>query len=221
MQALLPSTAWSWVASSVPEVELKPPAPDAVSVQVATLSGGAARALRIELPAMTPPGSYSGVVRLPDGDRALAIDVGASPRLVAAAGALEVTAPAGKEAEIELDVANVGNVPYELPDRYGFGLFDVEGVDRSLSAGFTSAARGVDRVGVIADELAGSHGGVALVRVREGYGRLEPGASRTLRGSIRLGHDAIAGRTYFGYWVVQEGKCTVNVRVTVPALKEV
>ena len=220
MQAMLPASAWE-ALTEPPAVKLKRPAPQPMSVQVATLPGGSGRMLRVELPPATPPGTYTGVVTLADGDRALHLNVAPLARLAASTTSVELTLAPGEESQLELEVTNTGNVPVEIRDRYACGLFDVAGLDRSLGIGFTSDARGVDRVGVIADELAASHGGLAMVRVHQGSGTIEPREVRTLRASLRVGGEIEVDRTYFGYWLVQEGKCTVTIRVTVPALREV
>jgi len=219
VQALLPPSTWG-ALSELPAVEIDAPRLEAVSVQVATLPGGTGRALRLELPAMTPPGSYSGFVRLPDGKWPLTIDVAPHPKLVAVSGRIDVTAEPGGQSDIELQITNTGNVPCKVPAVYTFGLFDVNGVDHSLAVGFTADASGLDRIGLIADELAASHGGLVRVRVRKGSGKLDPGDVRLLQTTLHLDPEVRPGRTYFGYWPVYESGCTLSVRVTVTDLKE-
>jgi hypothetical protein len=219
VQALLPSSAWGQLAE-LPTVELDVPEPEAASVQVATMPGGQARALRLELASTTPPGSYTGLVRLPAGEWPLAIEVAPSPRLVAASETVAVTAKPGGEGEVELEVANAGNVPCEVPAVYAFGLFESDGLDRSFGTALRADVSGLDRGAVLADELAASHGGLVRVRVHEGSGTLKPGEARTLRVSMHLDEGISPGRTFIGYWRVHAPSCTLKVLVTVPDSKE-
>ena len=66
---------------------------------------------------------------------------------------------------------------------------------------------------MLADELASSHGGPVRVRVDEGAGVLEPGASRGIKVSFEFHGELVAGRGYFGYWDVGGTVCTVRVEV--------
>jgi hypothetical protein len=219
LQTLLPPSAWDF--SELPAVEVDVPRPEDVSVQVATLPGGAGRALRLELSATTPPGSYRGLVRLARDKWPLTIDVAPHPKLVVVSGPMHVTAEPGGEADAELQVANMGNVSCELPAVYAFGLFEVHGLDHSLAVGFTADVAGLDRVGLIADELAASHGGLMRVRVHEGSGQLGPGDARALRVTLHLDPQVRPDCAYFGYWQVHESGCTLPVNVTVTAPEEV
>jgi hypothetical protein len=219
VQALLPSSAWGPLAD-LPTVELDVPEPGATSVQVATLPGGSARALRLELASTTPPGSYTGLVRLPAGEWPLAIEVASSPRLVAASETVTVTADPGGDGETELEVGNAGNVPFEVPAVYAFGLFESDGIDRSIGKALRADARGLERGDVLADELAASHGGLVRVRVHEGSGTLTPGEARTLRVSMRPDEGISPRCTYIGYWRVHEPTCVVKVLFTVSNLQE-
>jgi hypothetical protein len=68
-------------------------------------------------------------------------------------------------------------------------------------------------LGVLADELAASHGGPVRVRVPEGAGVIEPGESRNVKVAFEFHGELVAGRGYFGYWEVGGTVCTVRVEV--------
>jgi hypothetical protein len=203
----------------LPAVELDVPDRESVSVQIATLANGV-QALRLELSPTTPPGSYTGRVRLPDGEWPLTADVVAHPHLVAISPPGELAAEPGGQVEFELEVVNAGNVQFELRAAYRCWLFDVGGLSRSLVAGLTADVHGSERVGVVAEELAASGGGVARIRVHDGSGPIEPGEARTLRASAELDPNIRPGRSYVGYWSLQQPVCTLTITISALAPKE-
>jgi hypothetical protein len=204
-------------AGDAPELAVDLDVPDAVpALGYAARPGTTALGLRLVLPDSTPAGTYKGVLRIGEARHAMIVEIQERTRLVITPSriALQVAAP-GREASAALHVLNAGNATVELPAKQAFGLFEDHGLDRSLARAWTDAkARGTDRFGVLADELAASHGGPVRVRVGGGAGTFEPGEGRDVEVSFEFQGDLIAGRGYFGYWNVGGTVCTVRVEVS-------
>ena len=204
-------------AGTAPELQVDLDVPDGTepAVGYASRPGTTALGLRLALPDSTPAGTYKGVVTIGDAKHPMVVEIQERRRVVVtpARVALTLSLP-GREASTELHVLNAGNAPLDLAAKQAFGLFEDHGLDRSLARAWTDArARGVDRFGVLADELAASHGGPVRVRLAEGAGVLEPGESRIVNVVFEFQGELIAGRGYFGYWDVGGTVCTVRVRV--------
>jgi hypothetical protein len=186
------------------------------AVGYAARPGTGTLGLRLAVPDSTPAGSYKGVVTIGEERHPAVVEIQERRRLVVTPSriALQVAAP-GREATAELHVLNAGNAPLDLAAKQAFGLFEDHGLDRSLARAWTDReARGVDRFGVLADELAASHGGPVRVRLGDGAGVLEPGEGRSVSVSFEFGGELVAGRSYFGYWNVGGTVCTVRVQVS-------
>jgi hypothetical protein len=204
-------------AADAPELAVDLDLPDAVpALGYAARPGTETLGLRLALPDSTPAGTYKGVVTIGEARHPMVVEIQERRRLVVTPSriALQVAAP-GREAAAELHVLNAGNAPLDLAAKQAFGLFEDHGLDRSLARAWTDAkARGVDRFGVLADELAASHGGPVRVRLTEGAGPIAPGEGRTVGVSFEFQGELVAGRSYFGYWNVGGTVCTVRVDVT-------
>lgn len=199
-------------AGAAPELQVELDVPEAM-VGYTTRPGTTALGLRLALPDSTPAGTYKGVVTIGEATHPAVVEIQERRRVVVTPAriAVRVELPA-REAATELHVLNAGNAPLDLAAKQAFGLFEDHGLDRSLARAWTDAkARGVDRFGVLADELAASHGGPTRVRLDEGAGVLQPGEARQIKVSFEFHGELIAGRSYFGYWDVGGAVCTVRV----------
>ena len=186
--------------------------PDA-TLGYATRPGTTALGLRLALPDSTPAGTHEGVVTIGEAKYPAVVEIQERRRVVVTPAriTLRVELPA-REAAADLHVLNAGNAPLELAAKQAFGLFEDHGLDRSLARAWTDTkARGTDRFGVLADELAASHGGPVRVRLAEGAGALEPGEARDVKVMFEFHGELTAGRSYFGYWDVGGAVCTVRV----------
>lgn len=204
--------------ASAPElgVELDVPDGGEAALAYAARPGTATLGLRLALPDSTPAGTYKGVVTIGEVKHPMVVEIQPRRRVVVTPTriVLGVALPA-REAATELHVLNAGNAPVDLAAKQAFGLFEDHGLDRSLARAWTDqTARGVDRFGVLADELAASHGGPVRVRLTAGAGVLEPGASRDVGVTFEFHGELVAGRSYFGYWDVGGTVCTVRVEVS-------
>ena len=204
-------------ACDAPELAVDLDVPDAEpALGYAARPGTTALGLRLVLPDSTPAGTYKGVLTIGEARHPMVVEIQERRRIVVTPSriALQAAAP-GREASATLHVLNAGNAPLELPAKQAFGLFEDHGLDRSLARAWTDAkARGTDRFGVLADELAASHGGPVRLRVAEGAGMFEPGEGRNVQVSFEFQGELIAGRGYFGYWNVGGTVCTVRVQVS-------
>ena len=203
--------------TAAPELAVELDIPDAVPwVGYTAVPGTTTLGLRLALPDSTPAGAYKGEVTIGEDRYPIVVEIREHRRLVVTPSRIElqVTAPGGEATEV-LHVRNAGNAPVDVAAKQAFGLFEDHGLDRSLArAWMDQKARGVDRFGVLADELAASHGGPVRVRVPEGAGVFEPGEGRNVQVSFEFQGELIAGRGYFGYWNVGGTVCTVRVEVT-------
>jgi hypothetical protein len=203
-------------AGAAPDLQVDLDVPDAEpTVGYTARPGTNALGLRLALPDSTPAGTYRGSVTIGEEKHPAVVEIHERRRVVVTPAriVLHVALPA-REAAAQLHVLNAGNAPQDLAAKQAFGLFEDHGLDRSLARAWTDAkARGVDRFGVLADELAASHGGPVRVRIDEGAGVLEPGAGREIKVGFEFHGGLVAGRGYFGYWDVGGTVCTVRVEV--------
>src|SRR3954454_1618836 len=153
-------------AGAPPDLRVDLDVPDAEpAVAYTARPGTATLGLRLALPDSTPAGTYKGVMTIGDARHPMVVEIQERRRLVVTPSriALALALPS-REAATVLHVLNAGNAPLELAAKQAFGLFEDHGLDRSLArAWMDTKARGVDRFGVLADELAASHGGPVRV----------------------------------------------------------
>ncbi len=185
--------------------------PERVRVRAPRTPGGAPE-LRVKLARSTPPGRYEGAATVGDRKIPIVIEVEPAPRLRSSPSRVETTGtPAGSET-VELQLANSGNVPIEVPARSSFCLFDGGGIDHAMWAAFaTDLPEGKGRLDVLLDDLAASHGGLVDVRVRDGAGAIAPGETRTCRVELRWSDRLRPGRRYVGAWDVADLRLPIRV----------
>ena len=174
--------------------------------------------LRFSLPESTPPGIYEGTMLIEGQIYPINVEVVPHSYLVILPRQLSLELPPSREAIVDLMLANSGNVPCEIAKVYAFGIFDVDGAERSIGAAFRdSAAKGQGRLDRLLDEAADNHGGLVRVNIREGAGIIDPGAQRELRAALRFSDRLKPGHTYSGTWPLFNLK--YYVRISVPGSK--
>jgi hypothetical protein len=180
--------------------------------------GTSATRLRLALPESTPPGTYEGTVQIENISYPIVVEVKPHPYLVITPRQLILQVAPGTEEIVDLMLVNTGNVVCEITKAHLFGLFDVQGVERSIGAALgTSAEKGQGRLNRLMDEAADNHGGLVRVAVREGAGPIEPGALRSVRATLRFSDHLKPGRTYWGTWPILNLKYYVRVFVSSPS----
>src|SRR5262249_36284390 len=171
---------------------------------------------RLMLPATTPPGTYDAKVRTPGGDVSALALVQERLHLTLTPSLLRITVPPDGRADQRLTVHNGGNAPCEIGRAYVFGLFESAGLDRAVGAGLQADVSGLDRLAAMTDSIAGSHGGLVRVTVREGSGVLDPGEARQLVTTLRFSDRIKAGVQYFATWRLHNLRTAVLVDVITP-----
>jgi hypothetical protein len=181
--------------------------------------GGTTVQVRLKLPATTPPGSYRGFVRIGEREYPAAVEVEPHVRARSHPSRLAVEATAGSEAVVDVVVANEGNVPFTVPPRSSFCLFGGDGIHHALWSALTSdPPEGKQRLDVLLDDLADSHGGLVDVRTRA-TGAIEPGAARSVALTLTFSDRLRAGHDYTGTWEPDGLRLPVGVSVPARARK--
>jgi hypothetical protein len=176
--------------------------------------------LSLRTPSTTPPGRYPGSVRI--GERTIAIDAEIAPHLQVRAdpARLVVVATPRSTRTAELTLLNTGNVPCEVPMSSTFCLFDGHGVDHAfLVALTTDPPPEKQRIDLLLDDLAESHGGLVRARATQGQGPIPPGEAREIRLRLRFSGRLRPGRQYAGAWDLPGLRVPVRVTAIEPAPK--
>jgi hypothetical protein len=179
-------------------------------------AGAGALWLQLSLPETTPPGTYEGTVTVGTTSYAITADVAAETNVLLAPGFVRLSAAPGARPRVTFTVANTGNVPYEIPRKGAFGLFEEEGVEDAIGAALRQEAGGEQRLDRFADELADRHGGLMMVAIGAGRGILNPGEVRDMEATFRIPDALKAGRAYSGVWALANVRCKVDVDVVAP-----
>ena len=181
----------------------------------ATPIGSSAMRLQFSLPESTPPGIYEGNVQIGSESYPITIEVEPRPYLVISPRRLSFRIAPGAEATVELTLVNSGNVACEIAKVHAFGLFDVDGFDRSFGAALIDPVeKGQGRLGRFMDEVADSHGGLVRVSMKAGAGSLEPGELRNVRATLHFSNHLKPDHTYWGAWPLVNLSYYVRVTVT-------
>jgi len=170
----------------------------------------------LRLPKSTPPGSYAGSLELGGRRIPLAVEVEARAKIEASPSRLSFEAEPGAEVTADVTLHNVGNVPFQVPAASTFCVFDGTGVDHAFWVAFaTEPPERKERIDLLLDDLADSHGGLVEVRARAEERTIAPGDSRDVQMSLRFSDRIRPGHGYAGSWGI--GGLRLRVRVRVPA----
>jgi hypothetical protein len=172
----------------------------------------------LRLPKSTPPGTYRGSVAIAGREVPVVAEVEPRPRIEAVPSPVSLEVEPGGEATVEVTLLNLGNVPMELPAASTFCVFDGSGLDHAFWLALGSdPPEGKERIDVLLDDLARSHGGLVEVRVRAESRSLAPGQSSEAQVTLRFADRLHPGRSYRGTWNAEGLR--LSVRVTVPERK--
>jgi hypothetical protein len=172
----------------------------------------------LRLPKSTPPGKYEGSVEIGGLEFPVVIEVEPRAKVEVSPSRLAFEVEPGKEVTADVTLLNVGNVPCDVPAASTFCVFDGSGVDHAFWVAFVSEPpEGKQRIDLLLDDLAESHGGLVEVRARAGERTIPPGESREVQVTLRFSDRLRPGHAYAGSWDA-EG-LHLRVRVSVPARK--
>lgn len=188
-----------------------------LTVRTLERSGLDARRATLRLPRSTPPGTYQGSVEIEGRKLAIVAEVEERPRLEAEPRRVSVEVAPGGTATVAVTILNTGNVPCDLSGASTFCIFDGQGTEHALWAALaTDPPDGKQRIDVLLDDLAESHGGLVTMKVAKSAA-IKPGESRDVRLTLRFSDRLTPGRRYAGSW--RADGLRLPVRVTIPAAK--
>ena len=210
-----------------------PDGPDALGEPKALLEGVEVRGLAVRslkreglgmgkatlrLPKSTPPGKYAGSVEIGGLRLPVVVEVEPLPKVEVSPSRLALEVEPGREVTADVTFLNTGNVPCDVPAASTFCVFDGSGLDHAFWVAFVSdPPEGRQRIDLLLDDLADSHGGLVEVRARTGERTIAPGESRDVQVRLRFSDRLRPGHAYAGSWDA-EG-LHLRVRVSVPARK--
>lgn len=188
-----------------------------LTVRTLERSGLAARRATLRLSRSTPPGTYQGSAEIEGQEISIVAEVEERPRLEADPRRLSVEVAPGGTATVDVTILNAGNVPCDLSGASTFCIFDGQGTEHAFWAALSSdLPEGKQRIDVLLDDLAESHGGLVTTRVEKGAA-IKPGESRDVRLTLRFSDRLQPGKHYAGSW--RADGLRIPVRVTTPAAK--
>ena len=187
------------------------------AVRPLSREGVAMARVRIRLPKSTPPGAYQGSVTIAGEELPFVAEVEPRRNIDVVPSHLSLEVNPGAEATADVSLLNLGNVPFELPAASRFCIFDGGGVDHAFWLAFTSdPPEGKERIDVLLDDLAESHGGLVEVRARAPKRTIAPGESGEAKVTLRFSDRLQPGRTYAGSWDTEEVHLSIEVSVPTP-----
>ncbi|MGH8428484.1 MAG: hypothetical protein ACRES7_10985 [Gammaproteobacteria bacterium] len=176
--------------------------------------GRDATRVRLKFPPDTPPGSYSGTVRIGDATHAATVEVTGEARVRISPSSVRLSGTSGQRFRVELSAVNEGNAACRIETAYGVGLFAEGGVEDALGAAYRKSEHGgQERVAILADKLASAHGGLMRVQIEDGAGDLAPNEVRTLCANVRLPDNLKPGRLYTGALKILNAQCEFRIDV--------
>lgn len=188
-----------------------------LTVRTLARAGLDARRATLRLPRSTPPGTYQGSAEIEGREIPIVVEVEQRPRLEADPRRISVEVAPGGTATVAVTLLNTGNVPCDVSGTTTFCLFDGRGMEHAFWAALTSdLPEGKQRIDVLLDDLAESHGGLVTTKVESGAA-IKPGESRDVRLTLRFSDRLQAGKRYAGSW--RADGLRIPVRVTTPVAK--
>jgi hypothetical protein len=175
--------------------------------------------IRLRLPRETAPGRYSGEASIAGTARAVEIEVESVLQLRVQPKRSSLAVEPASSTEFGIEIANAGNVTFDIPKVDSLDLDDAEGQDRALGRALRATlAPGERRVDRFFEEIRERHGGEARVVVLAGAGPLAPAAARMLRCRLEIPDAVQVGRSYIGAWQLANAAHVFVLEVSRPAL---
>lgn len=204
-------------AAPAPGAKLRGAEVHGLTVRTLARSGVDARRATLRLPRSTPPGTYEGTAEIEGRKVPIVAEVEGRARVETHPRRVSVEVAAGQTATVDVKLLNTGNVPCDVSGTSTFCLFDGRGLEHAVWAALaTDLPEGKQRIDVLLDDLANSHGGLVTARVEKGT-TIESGESRDVRLTLRFSDRLQPGMSYAGRW--EADGLRVPVRVTTQAAK--
>jgi hypothetical protein len=175
----------------------------------------------LRLPKSTPPGSYAGSVEIGGRTLPVAVEVEPRPKVEVSPSRLVLEVEPGAEVTVDVTLLNIGNVPFDVPAASTFCVFDGSGVDHAFWVAFvTDPPEGKERIDLLLDDLAESHGGLVEVRARASERTVAPGESRNVQVTLRFSDRIRPGHAYAGSWDADGLHLRIRLSVTAERKKQ-
>ena len=205
-------------AAVAAEAEIKGAELQALAVRPLSREGLPLGRVRIRLPKSTPPGTYEGSVTIAGKERPFVAEVEPRENVGVFPSYLSLEVEPGAEATAEVTLLNRGNVTFELPAASQFCIFDGRGIDHAFWLALASEPpKGKERIDVLLNDLAQSHGGLVEVRARAPKRAIGAGETGEAQVTLRFSDRLQPGRMYAGSW--DAGGLHLSIEVTVPEKK--
>jgi hypothetical protein len=191
-------------------------------VQAVTVfrSGGGHPEVRVSLQARptTAPGRYPGSLEIDGLTVPIVAEVEPSPRVQSEPSRLVLDVEPRSTVTSELRLLNTGNVPVEVPVSSTFCLLDGGGIEHAVWVALTGEPTpDKQRIDLLLDDLAESHGGLVRARTAKRQGPLPPGEARDVHLTLRFSERLRPGRRYAGAWDLEGLRLPVRVSAVGPA----
>jgi hypothetical protein len=185
-------------------------------VQGVTVFGSTAAhpELRVSLQARstTAPGRYPGSLQIGGLTVPIVAEVEPSPRVRCEPSRLLLDVKPRGTVTRELMLHNTGNVPCVVPITSTFCLFDGHGIDHAVWVALTGEPTPEkQRIDLLLDDLAESHGGLVRARTAKGQDPISPGETRTVQLRLRFSERIRPQRRYVGAWDLDGLRLPVRV----------
>lgn len=195
---------------------------EGAEVQRVTVFGSSAvgrweRRVNLRVRSTTPPGLYPGSLQI--GGRTIPIEaeVQASPRVRCEPRRLALDVKPRGIVTTEITVLNSGNVPCVVPISSTFCLFDGDGIHHAIWVALTGEPTPEkQRIDLLLDDLAESHGGLVRVRTAKREDTILPGEARTVQLRLRFSERLRHPHRYAGVWEVDGLHLPVLVTACAP-----
>jgi hypothetical protein len=200
-----------------PEATLRGAEVHGLTVRALARAGVDARRATLRLPRSTPPGMYEGSALIEGRKVSIVAEVEPRPRVETDPRRITIESAPGETATVDVTLLNTGNVPCDVSGASTFCLFDGRGMEHAVFAALASdPPEGKQRIDVLLDDLAKSHGGLVTARLEKGS-KIAAGESRDVRLTLRFSDRLQPGMSYSGRW--EADGLRVPVRVTTQAAK--
>lgn len=173
--------------------------------------------IRVVVDPLTPPGRYEGTATIGKRTVPLVAEVEPTVRVRTDPSRIELDARAGETVEVTVKLQNLGNVPTDVPAATSFALLDRSGFGDAFDHALREPPpEGKQRIDVLFDDLALSHGGeVIAIAKKDADGPVEPGTIGTVTLSLTFSDRLKPGAEYAGSWNIDATH--IPVRIKVPA----